>query len=96
VFYNRVKNDLKKKTNWTDSDEMALMFTNTFPPTYYKQLHKYVHKNYHMHLAKNSMVKLLKNPFSVSATGLKKALSVFYYTPATYIEQFKLNRLEKA
>jgi anaerobic magnesium-protoporphyrin IX monomethyl ester cyclase len=96
VFYDRVKADLKKKTNWTDSDEMALMFTNTFPPAYYKQLHKYVHKNYHMHLAKNSLVKLLKNPFNVSATGLKKALSVFYYTPATYIEQFKLNRLEKA
>ncbi|MES2376533.1 MAG: radical SAM protein [Bacteroidota bacterium] len=96
VFYERVKADLKKKTNWTDSDEMALMFTNTFPPTYYKQLHKYVHKNYHMHLAKNSLVKLLKNPLGISGKGLKKALSVFYYTPATYIERFKLNQLEKA
>ncbi|MBC7400681.1 MAG: B12-binding domain-containing radical SAM protein [Mucilaginibacter sp.] len=96
VFYDRVKADLKKKTNWTDSDEMALMFTNTFPPTYYKQLHKYVHKNYHMHLAKNSLVKLVKNPLGISRAGLKKALSVFYYTPATYIEKLKLNQLEKA
>ncbi len=96
VFYERVKADLKKKTNWTDSDEMALMFTNTFPPTYYKQLHKYVHKNYHMHLAKNSLSKLLKNPLGISRAGLKKALSVFYYTPATYIERLKLNQLEKA
>jgi radical SAM superfamily enzyme YgiQ (UPF0313 family) len=96
AFFERVKADLKKKTNWTDSDEMALMFTNTFPPTYYKQLHKYVHKNYHMHLAKNSLVKLLKNPLGISRAGLKKALSVFYYTPATYIERLKLNQLEKA
>jgi radical SAM superfamily enzyme YgiQ (UPF0313 family) len=96
VFYDRVKADLKKKTNWTDSDEMALMFTNTFPATYYKQLHKYVHKNYHMHLAKNSMVKLLKNPLSVNVSNLKKAASVLYYTPATYIERIKLNQLEKA
>jgi anaerobic magnesium-protoporphyrin IX monomethyl ester cyclase len=96
VFYNRVKADLQKKTNWTDSDEMALMFTNTFPATYYKQLHKYVHKNYHMHLAKNSLVKLLKNPFRVNSRSLKKALSVLYYTPATYIELLKLNQLEKA
>ena len=51
-FYERVKNDMKKKTNWTDSDEMALMFCNTFPPSYYKQLHRYVHQNYHKHLAK--------------------------------------------
>jgi anaerobic magnesium-protoporphyrin IX monomethyl ester cyclase len=96
VFYDRVKADLKKKTNWTDSDEMALMFTNTFPATYYKQLHKYVHKNYHMHLAKNSLVKLLKNPLGVNVSSLKKAVSVLYYTPATYIERIKLNQLEKA
>src|SRR5207237_1223882 len=37
-FYERVKTELKKKTNWTDSDEMALMFKNTYPPFYYKQL----------------------------------------------------------
>jgi anaerobic magnesium-protoporphyrin IX monomethyl ester cyclase len=95
VFYDRVKADLKKKTNWTDSDEMALLFNNTFPPTYYKQLHKYVHKNYHMHLAKNSLVKLLKNPLRINGSSLKKALSVLYYTPATYIERLKLNQLEK-
>ncbi|HTH82460.1 MAG TPA: radical SAM protein [Mucilaginibacter sp.] len=96
VFYDRVKADLKKKTNWTDSDEMALMFNNKFPASYYKQLHTYVHKNYHMHLAKNSLVKLLKNPFRINGSSLKKALSVLYYTPATYIERVKLSHLEKA
>jgi anaerobic magnesium-protoporphyrin IX monomethyl ester cyclase len=94
-FYDRVKADLKKKTNWTDSDEMALMFTNTFPALYYKQLHKYVHKNYRMHLAKNSLTKLLNTPLQVNWRGLRKALSVLYYTPATYIEKLKLNQLEK-
>ena len=96
VFYERVKADLKKKTNWTDSDEMALMFTNNFPASYYKQLHSYVHKNYHMHLAKNSLLKLVKNPFKLSFGGIKKALSFLYYTPATFIEKFKLDQLEKA
>jgi radical SAM superfamily enzyme YgiQ (UPF0313 family) len=94
-FYERVKADLKKKTNWTDSDEMALMFSNNFPASYYKQLHSYVHKNYHMHLAQNSLLKLLKNPFDLSFSRIKKALSVLYYTPATLIEKFKLNQLEK-
>jgi anaerobic magnesium-protoporphyrin IX monomethyl ester cyclase len=96
VFYNRVKADLKKKTNWTDSDEMALMFTNTFPASYYKQLHQYVHKNYHRHLAKNSWLKLLKNPFAINVQSLRKAFSIFYYTPATFIEKLKLSQLEKA
>ncbi|MDB5109062.1 MAG: radical protein [Mucilaginibacter sp.] len=95
VFYERVKSDLKKKTNWTDSDEMALMFTNTFPASYYKQLHQYVHKNYHKHLAKNSLFKLMKNPSHVNMDSIKKALSGLYYVPATYIEKLKLNQLER-
>ena len=38
VFYEKVKSQLKEKTNWTDSDEMALMFHNTYQPAFYKQL----------------------------------------------------------
>jgi len=96
VFYERVKADLNKKTNWTDSDEMALMFNNTFPPAYYKQLHRYVHQNYHKHLAKNSLVKLMRNPLTAGLKTLKKSLSFFYHTIVTHIEGIKLNRLEKA
>jgi anaerobic magnesium-protoporphyrin IX monomethyl ester cyclase len=72
------------------------MFNNTFPPSYYKQLHKYVHRNYHQHLAKNSLVQLVKNPLKMNFKSLKKALSVLYYTPATMVEKYKLNQTEKA
>lgn len=96
LFYERVKADLKKKTNWTDSDEMALMFSNTFLPSYYKQLHRYVHQNYHQHLAKNSLIELIRKPFNANGRKLKKALSVFYHTPAAMVERLKLNRLERA
>lgn len=95
VFYERVKADLKKKTNWTDSDEMALMFSNTFPPSYYKQLHKYVHQNYHKHLAKNSLIKLINHPLSANIKSIRKAASVLYYAPATLIEGMKLRKLEE-
>jgi len=96
VFYDRVKADLKKKTNWTDSDEMALMFSNTFQPSYYKQLHRYVHQNYHKHLAKNSLAKLIENPFAANLKSIKKALSVIYHAPATLIEGMRLRKLEEA
>jgi radical SAM superfamily enzyme YgiQ (UPF0313 family) len=96
LFYDRVKADLKKKTNWTDSDEMALMFSNTFPPSYYKQLHKYVHQNYHKHLAKNSLIKLINNPLSANIKSIRKAVSVLYHAPATLIEGMKLRKLEEA
>jgi len=94
AFYDRVKADLKKKTNWTDSDEMALMFHNTYPPSFYKQLHRYVHQNYRKHLAKSSFRKLVKNPLNINAKNLRKALSLFYHTPAAFIEGLRLKRLE--
>ncbi|SDD25131.1 hypothetical protein SAMN05216464_101210 [Mucilaginibacter pineti] len=96
LFYDRVKADLQQKTNWTDSDEMALMFSNTFSPGYYKQLHKYVHQNYHAHLATYNLLKLLKNPFKPDVKKIRKAVSVLYHAPATLIERYKLNQLEKA
>jgi anaerobic magnesium-protoporphyrin IX monomethyl ester cyclase len=94
LFYDKVKADLEKKTNWTDSNEMALMFSNTFPPSYYKQLHKYVHQNYHKHLAKNSLLKLIHNPLSADVKSIRKAVSVIYHAPAALIEEIKLRRLE--
>jgi radical SAM superfamily enzyme YgiQ (UPF0313 family) len=94
LFFEKVKADLQLKTNWTDSDEMALMFSNGFSPAYYKQLHKYVHQNYHAHLAKYNLVKLLNNPFKPDLNRIKKAASVLYHAPATLIARFKLNQLE--
>ena len=40
VFYERVKSELKEKANWTDSDELRLMFRSTYSPEFYKQLHR--------------------------------------------------------
>lgn len=96
VFFDKVKDQMKEKTNWTDSDELALMFSNTYPPEFYKQLHRYVHKNYRKHLAVDHIKKILLHPLRSSAFELKKALSVLYYIPATYLEKIKLGKLENA
>ncbi len=95
VFFEKVKNELLVKTNWTDSDELALMFSNTFQPAFYKQLHRYVHKSYRKHIAYENLKQLLRQPFRVSSTRIKKALSGLYYIPAAFIDKVKLQQLEK-
>lgn len=45
-FYEKVKTELYVKSNWTDSDELALMFKNTYKPKFYKRLHRYVHQRF--------------------------------------------------
>ena len=95
VFYERVKADLKEKTNWTDSDELQIMFRNTFTPAFYKQLHRYVHKTYRRHLALASLKNLLVHPARASWAGLRKAASIAWYTPAAVWAKYRLERLAR-
>jgi len=95
VFFEKVKNDLVHKTNWKDSDELALMFSNTYQPAFYKQLHRYVHKSYRKHIAFENFRKLMKHPLKIRAVWIKKALSAIYYLPSAFIAAQKLHHLEK-
>lgn len=95
VFYEKVKMELKEKSNWTDSDELQLMFRNTYSPEFYKQLHRFVHKSYRRHTATNAWKEMLQHPASISQKQLKKAASLAYYLPAEYVAKRKLEKLEK-
>ena len=94
-FYEKVRTELVEKTNWTDSDEMALMFRNTYHPAFYKQLHRYVHKSYRKHLSFENWRQLFANPVKSNFAMMKKALSALYYIPSAFIEKRKLQQLEK-
>ncbi len=95
LFFEKVKSDLKEKTNWTDSDEMALMFRNTYQPAFYKQLHRYVHKTYRMHVAMDNIRQIIFHPARLSLRKIKKAASFFYYLPLSFIAKMRLNILQK-
>lgn len=68
-FYEKVKEELKQKTNWTDSDEMAMMFHGTYEPDFYKKLHRYVHTYYRQ----------LKNTQQVKRFNLKAIVKMPLY-----------------
>lgn len=95
-FYENVKAELKEKANWTDSDELALMFRNTYSPAFYKQLHRYVHKNYRKHQGFDSLKRLLRKPFSLDRAQLRRAAAVPYYIPAVLMERRRLQSIEHA
>lgn len=93
-FYENVKDQLKLKSNWTDSDDLALMFRGTFSPGYYKKLHRYVHKIYKRKVGLNSIKTILTNPFSINLKKIRSALLTFYYLPASIIDSIQLKKLE--
>ncbi|HWK04831.1 MAG TPA: radical SAM protein [Puia sp.] len=95
VFHERVKADLKEKANWTDSDELQLLFRNTYPPAFYKQLHRYVHKTYRWHLAWQQLKKMLWQPAAITGAGIRKAASIAWYAPAAFFAKIRLDQLER-
>ena len=94
-FYEKVKVQLTEKANWTDSNELALMFRNTYQPAFYKQLYQYVHKSHRAHIALSQMKNIISYPAQVSFLKIRKAASYLYYLPASIIDKWKLERLEK-
>ena len=94
-FYEKVKEQLKEKSNWTDSDELALMYKGTFSPSYYKKLHRYVHKIYRKKQSSQVLKNILLNPFSLNRKKIRSALALAYYSPMSFIDSIQLKRLEK-
>ncbi|HEY4149552.1 MAG TPA: radical SAM protein [Chitinophagaceae bacterium] len=95
VFYEKVKTELKEKANWTDSDELLVMFRNNYSPRFYKQLHRYVHKSYRKHMALEKVKQLFSHPGTATPAGIKKAASIAWYFPAAFFARRKLSVLEK-
>ncbi len=90
-FLERVKEELKDKANWEDSDDLSLMFRNSFPPEFYKQLHRYIHKSYRKHQS----LHFIKNAISgkVRISDLRRMLALPYYSVGSVIEKSKLKKI---
>lgn len=93
-FYEKVKDDLRAKSNWSDSDDLDMMFEGTFDKPFYKRLHRYVHKEYRKHQGIESLRSILRNPLGVSKAKLRSALLTFYYTPGAMIDRRRLQKLQ--
>jgi anaerobic magnesium-protoporphyrin IX monomethyl ester cyclase len=60
-FYDTVKSQLKQKSNWTDSDDLDLMFKSSYKSEFYKQLQRYIHHQYRYWKGIEAASSLLKN-----------------------------------
>ncbi len=90
-FYETVKEQLVQKANWTDSDELALMFENTYPPEFYKQLHRYVHAMYRILRARHQQE---HDASTFSLAHLNRMVRIPYYAWQEQQERRKLKEIK--
>lgn len=90
-FYEKVKNLLGEKQNWTVSDDLAMMYPATYPPAFYRRLHRLVHKRFRLRQGREELQKFR----STGQANFRRALKTLYYFPAAAFDSWRLNRLEK-
>jgi anaerobic magnesium-protoporphyrin IX monomethyl ester cyclase len=86
-FYDKVSEQLKNKANWKDSDDLHLMFKNTYSSEFYKHLHRYLHHIYRAEMAKS----LIQTP---SLKYLKRIASWTAHKIRAYKEKNIIKKLE--
>ncbi|MCH8534154.1 MAG: B12-binding domain-containing radical SAM protein [Flavobacteriaceae bacterium] len=86
-FYDKVKEDLKSKANWKDSDDLDMMFTGTYEAIYYKRLQRYVHKVFRKQQGLDQLKKAFLQPNNLSFKQLKSISKLLYYIPSSYFDK---------
>ena len=91
-FYEKVKQDLISKSNWSDSDDLDTMYKSPYSSSYYKTLHRFIHKMFRRERARVQMKNLFGNPASVN---VRELLSALYYEPMYLVNWAALKLREK-
>ena len=87
-FYERVKAQLGEKQNWTDSDDLALLYRGPFPPEFYRVLHRMVHAEFRMRKAWQAVKRGSISP--------RRLVSIPRHWLSWQINHVRLNRLDRA
>jgi anaerobic magnesium-protoporphyrin IX monomethyl ester cyclase len=89
-FYEKVKDDLKLKANWTDSDDFEMMFNGTYSSKFYRKLQRFVHKEFRKSQGIQNLKLILSRPKLLNLEKLKSILKLGYYFPSAFFDRYDL------
>jgi anaerobic magnesium-protoporphyrin IX monomethyl ester cyclase len=92
TFYQKVKEEMREKQNWTDSRDLAMMFAGTYQPEFYRVLHKVTHKRFRMAKSAALLKQIAARPWGVTPRNLRTlAVGTYHRLSVSALE----NRLLK-
>lgn len=78
-FYENVKAQMSQKQNWTDSEDLAMMFAGTYSPEFYRALHKLTHKQFRIAQSKLFMKQWLQQPGRIPRGTMRRLAAGAYH-----------------
>jgi len=94
-FHDRVSSLLGPKTNWRDSHDLELMYPGGHRPDYYRRLYRYTHTFFQTRRGLKQGRALLASPRRASGAQLKAALKTLFFGPASLLDRWRFERLER-
>ncbi len=94
-FYERVRQQLGDKQNWTDSEDLAMMFQGSYPPDFYRVLHTVAHKRLRAWQAKDIAAGMFRGRHWIPRAGLRRLLSGGYHSLTLPLVERRLQALEE-
>lgn len=90
TFYEKVKDDLRLKANWTDSDDFDMMFQGTYNSAFYRKLQRLVHKEFRKNQGFRNLKEAVKRPEKINSSMISAILKLGYYIPSTAYDRMIL------
>ncbi len=90
-FYDSVKETMKTKSNWDDSDELSMLFKSSFPADYYKILHRYIHKFFRFRQSLHYINELLHHHAGITSHKLRRIILLPWYFIVSLAYKLQLN-----
>ncbi len=78
-FYENVKSQLGVKQNWVESADLDLMYRGTYPPDFYRTLHKITHKRFRLWQSVALLKRNALKPWSTTPRELRRIASGAYH-----------------
>ena len=92
AFYEKVRTQLQAKSNWSDSDDLALMFRDARTAQFYRHLHRFVHRHYRQQRHRRQ----LEGARFWQWTTLRRVASLLRDAPALWLEEFRLRQMQRS
>lgn len=89
-FYSRVKAELGVKQNWIDSQDLDVLFAGEYSRTFYRTLHRVIHKRFSIWKKTRQIQMTLRNPRKARLSVLRSLSAVVYHSVTLPFDERKL------
>lgn len=91
-FHDMVQEELGKKQNWVDSDDLAMLHTGPYSTAFYRRLHRALHKEFRARKAFRALRDGLRSPSRLSSHHARETAALVYNAASLPLARWRMER----